>query len=224
MVAIFFFFSRSVHSGGVWDDRWCCHFVSRACLVCVSWWDNLKNEISISNRNDVKAMTASSANRNFILKFEMFPPKGGTRYFVPARYNSLSVVRVPVAGSWVVIFGCWLRVGPSPPRKSVKLPLRWEPLRGCGQPNQFFMIQAKTFMSGVVKKCLGIEHYWGRVEFASGRGAIHLYMLGIAKDRAYLYDFTRQAQWRTKQLSSISTQEIILTAKIQGHATLRRTE
>ena len=90
--------------------------------------------------------------------------------------------------------------------------------------NQFFMIRANKFMSGVVKKCLGIEHYWGRVEFAPGRGAIHLYMLGIAKDRAYLYDFTRQAQWRTKQLSSISTQEIILTAKIQGHATLRRTE
>ena len=58
-----------------------------------------ENEISISNRNDVKAMTTSSANQNFILKFEMFPPKGGVSYFVPARYNSLSVVRVPVAGS-----------------------------------------------------------------------------------------------------------------------------
>lgn len=55
--------------------------------------------------------------------------------------------------------------------------------------NQFFMLRAKKFMSGVVKKCLGIEHYWGRVEFAPGRGAIHLHMLGIAKDRAYLDDF-----------------------------------
>ena len=27
-------------------------------------------------------------------------------------------------------------MGPSPPRKSVKLPLRWGPLRGCGQPNK----------------------------------------------------------------------------------------
>ena len=44
-------------------------------------------------------------------------------------------------------------------------------------------------MTGVVKKCLGIEHYWGRVEFAPDRGAIHLHMLGIAKDRAYLDNF-----------------------------------
>ena len=44
-------------------------------------------------------------------------------------------------------------------------------------------------MKTVVKEALGIEHYWGRIEFAPGRGQIHLHMLGIAKDRAYLDAF-----------------------------------
>ena len=44
-------------------------------------------------------------------------------------------------------------------------------------------------MGTVLKDALGIEHYWGRVEFAPGRGQIHLHMLGIAKDMAYLKDF-----------------------------------
>ena len=55
--------------------------------------------------------------------------------------------------------------------------------------NEFFMKRAKSFMGTVVKKALGIEHYWGRVEFAPGRGAIHLHIIGIASDKAYLRDF-----------------------------------
>jgi len=34
--------------------------------------------------------------------------------------------------------------------------------------NKFFMERADTFMTTVVKEALGIEHYWGRVEFAPG--------------------------------------------------------
>jgi len=52
--------------------------------------------------------------------------------------------------------------------------------------NEFFMERAKSFMGAVVKKALGIEHYWGRVEFATGRGAIHLHIIGIARDKAYV--------------------------------------
>ena len=33
---------------------------------------------------------------------------------------------------------------------------------------------------------MGIEHYWGRVEFAPGRGQIHLHILAMSKDKAYL--------------------------------------
>ena len=43
-------------------------------------------------------------------------------------------------------------------------------------------------MSTVLKDALGIEHYWGRVEFAPVRSQTHLHMLGIAKDMAHLKD------------------------------------
>ena len=49
--------------------------------------------------------------------------------------------------------------------------------------NEYFMRRAKSFMS------LGIEHYWGHVKFAPGCGAIHLHIVAIAKDMAYLQDF-----------------------------------
>jgi hypothetical protein len=55
--------------------------------------------------------------------------------------------------------------------------------------NEYFMRRAKSFMSTVIKMALGIEHYWGCVEFAPGRGAIHLHIVSIAKDMAYLHDF-----------------------------------
>ena len=55
--------------------------------------------------------------------------------------------------------------------------------------NDFFMKRARSFMTNVVKYALGIEHYWSRVEFAPGRGQIHLHILGIAKNKAYLTDF-----------------------------------
>jgi len=40
-----------------------------------------------------------------------------------------------------------------------------------------------------MKNALQIEHYWGRLNFAPGRGGIHLHVVAIAKDRAYLQDF-----------------------------------
>ena len=55
--------------------------------------------------------------------------------------------------------------------------------------NQFFMKRIDKFMKTVIKEALGIEHYWGRIKFAPGRGQIHLHMLEIAKDRAYLDNF-----------------------------------
>lgn len=44
-------------------------------------------------------------------------------------------------------------------------------------------------MKKVLSKALGIEHYWGRVEFVPGRGQIHIHMPSIAKNKAYLKDF-----------------------------------
>ncbi len=39
------------------------------------------------------------------------------------------------------------------------------------------MKHANSFMKTVMEKALQIEHYWGRVEFAPGRGAIHLHIV-----------------------------------------------
>ena len=51
------------------------------------------------------------------------------------------------------------------------------------------MHRAKTFMDIFAQEVLNLEYYWGRVEFASGRGAIHLHILGIAKNKGYLPQF-----------------------------------
>ncbi len=53
--------------------------------------------------------------------------------------------------------------------------------------NEFFMKRANSFMKTVMKKALQIEHYWGRVEVAPGRAAIHLHIVTIAKNTAYLH-------------------------------------
>ncbi len=55
--------------------------------------------------------------------------------------------------------------------------------------NEYFMRTAKSFMSTVINTALGIEHYSSHVKFAPGRGAIHLHIVAIAKDMAYLQDF-----------------------------------
>jgi len=44
-------------------------------------------------------------------------------------------------------------------------------------------------MDEFAREAFDLEYYWGRVEFAPGRGAIHLHILGIAKNKAYLHDF-----------------------------------
>ena len=33
------------------------------------------------------------------------------------------------------------------------------------------------------QEVLNLEYYWGRVEFESGHGAVHLHILGIAKNK-----------------------------------------
>ena len=54
------------------------------------------------------------------------------------------------------------------------------------------MKRAREFMKVYAREVLGVEHYWGRVKFASGRGQIHLHMLGIARNMGYLTDFYQE--------------------------------
>ena len=120
------------------DRDWSIVVFSRTLKILENELLNLKFRNFISNlftRKRSFGIYVILAFCPFILKFEInfdrFPQSCQHSYAVPG----LSVVRVHVVGSWVVVFGCWLRLGPSPPCKDVKLPLRWEPLRGCGQPN-----------------------------------------------------------------------------------------
>ena len=82
--------------------------------------------------------------------------------------------------------------------------------------NDFFMKRARCFMKEVMKEALGIDHYWGRVEFAPGRGQIHLHMLGIGKDRAYLNDFYKAKTMEDKAavVDNYAREHLDMTADI----------
>ena len=80
--------------------------------------------------------------------------------------------------------------------------------------NEFFMKRVNSFMKTVMKHALQIEHYWGRVEFAPGRGAIHLHVVAIAKDRAYLQDFYKATtmEEKAKVLNEYAIKHLDMTA------------
>jgi hypothetical protein len=82
--------------------------------------------------------------------------------------------------------------------------------------NGYFMRRAKSFMSTVVKTALGIEHYWGRVEFAPGCGVIHLYIVAIAKDMAYLQDFyhAKTAEDKAAVVNKYAREHLDMTADV----------
>jgi hypothetical protein len=80
--------------------------------------------------------------------------------------------------------------------------------------NEFLMKHANSFMKTVMKGALQIDHYWGRVEFAPGRGAIHLHVVAIAKDRAYLQDFHKAPtlEGKSKVLNDYAIKHLDMTA------------
>jgi hypothetical protein len=89
---------------------------------------------------------------------------------------------------------------------------RWYPL----YVNDFFMKRAKSFMVTVVEKALGIDHYWSRVEFAPGRRAIHLHMICIARDKAYLRAFyqARTSEEKAEVLDKYAWDVLYMTADV----------
>ena len=82
--------------------------------------------------------------------------------------------------------------------------------------NDFFMKRSRSFMTNVVKEALGIEHYWGRVEFAPGRGQIHLHVLGIGEGKAYLSDFYKAKTMEDKAavVDKYAREKLDMTADI----------
>ena len=56
---------------------------------------------------------------------------------------------------------------------------------------EFFQIRVRTFLEGICKIKFGIDYYWGRYEFATGRGQIHLHLLGIQK-RSFVKEMQKE--------------------------------
>lgn len=82
--------------------------------------------------------------------------------------------------------------------------------------NKYFMLRAKRFLDVFAYEVLELEFYWGRVEFAPGRGAIHLHLLGIAKDKAYLRKFYKAKTEKNKvrAIEDYATKMLGMTADI----------
>ncbi len=82
--------------------------------------------------------------------------------------------------------------------------------------NDFFMKRAKSFMATVVKKALGIDHYWGRVKFAPGRGAIHLHITAIARGKSYLRAFyqARTSEEKAEVLDKYAQENLDMMANV----------
>lgn len=82
--------------------------------------------------------------------------------------------------------------------------------------NQFFLMRTKEFMKTVVKDGLDIPHYWGRVEFAPGRGQIHLHLLCIGKNQSYLKDYhdAKTEAKKTQVLNQYATEILDMTADV----------
>lgn len=83
--------------------------------------------------------------------------------------------------------------------------------------NEFFMKRSKVFLDTIVNKVMGIEHYWARVEFAPGRGQIHLHLLGIGRDKSYLIDFynAKTEEEKTAILERYATKVMNMTADVE---------
>ena len=83
--------------------------------------------------------------------------------------------------------------------------------------NEYFMMRAKIFLDTYLWDVLDLEYYWGHVEFVSGRGQIHMHILGIAKNKAYLHEFyhAESEDEKVRVLESYATNVLGMTADIE---------
>jgi hypothetical protein len=63
---------------------------------------------------------------------------------------------------------------------------------------------------------IDLEHYWGRVEFAPGRGQIHLHILAIMRDKAYLHHYLNAKTTKEKinVMETYATETMGMTSDI----------
>ena len=75
----------------------------------------------------------------------------------------------------------------------------------------------KKFMDCFARDILDLEYYWGRVNFAPSRSVIHVHLLAIAKDKAYLNDFyqARGEKQKVEVLEKYATEIMGMTANVK---------
>jgi hypothetical protein len=85
---------------------------------------------------------------------------------------------------------------------------------------EFFQKRVEIWLTTVGKTIFGIDHYWGRYEFAPGRGQIHIHFLAIRNDPS-LFQLcqldTRDMngkEKRAKRLAKWASENLGLTASV----------
>lgn len=72
---------------------------------------------------------------------------------------------------------------------------------------EYFQKRVSLWMEHVGLPIFGIVHYWGRFEFAPGRGQIHIHLLGVIKDQAILqlcHDDLKDTNGKEKRANRIA--------------------
>jgi Helitron helicase-like domain at N-terminus len=85
---------------------------------------------------------------------------------------------------------------------------------------EFFQKRVQLWLQEVGRPVFGIQHYWGRFEFAPGRGQIHIHLLAIRKDQTILrlchedLHHTDGKERRALRLAQWASDHFGLTAKV----------
>ena len=83
---------------------------------------------------------------------------------------------------------------------------------------EFFQKRVEIWLEKVGKPVFGIKYYWGRFEFAKGRGQIHLHLLGIVENRKVQHQYyecvlREDLKSGIQLLSKYAREELGLTAE-----------
>ena len=97
-------------------------------ILNFKFWNSILIPFPVTCVIIVSEFTSFSVFLLFKINSDGFLESCGTSYAVPG----LSVIRLTAVSLQVVSFGYWLCVGPYPPRKSFKLPLRKDPNGDAG--------------------------------------------------------------------------------------------
>ncbi|KAL3799034.1 hypothetical protein HJC23_005173 [Cyclotella cryptica] len=87
--------------------------------------------------------------------------------------------------------------------------------------SEFFMLRATLFIETTLKKIIDLLYYIGSIEFAPGRGQIHMHLIAIMRDKAFLHEFfnAKTEAQKTSVLESYAVDSLGMTADINVNDT-----